>query len=170
MRDGAVHNKMRWRVLAGVFVLVVGTGCTTFLRDCCCCIEEEKPVKCGSPVTDAGNGQLVTVGQSVVLHGGVRFPSEDNRVCMSERETLRYQWEQVSGPLVSIRHANQREASFVPKIASEHMFRFQAIYPVTALNFKPKTSEWAYTKVIVRQLECDPPTADAGTDQIRATI
>ena len=96
-----------------------------------CSCTGKKPVPCGPPIVSAGEDQEATVGQTVVLRGSVRFPPEDKEVCVSQKSTLVFEWEQISGPDVELEGADQREASFVPMEPGVFKFRFRAIYPIT---------------------------------------
>ena len=66
---------------------------------CSGCPEEGGGIECGPPITSAGEDQPdCTVGRMVILRGSVRLPPEDEQVCLTEKDTLTYKWEKVSGP------------------------------------------------------------------------
>jgi len=122
--------------------------------------------ECGPPIVDAGGDQAAVVGETVVLRGSVRFPPEDEEVCITEKDTLLCEWEQMSGPDVELEGANQREASFVPAEEGSYKFRFRCVYPITEVNKEEeKPSQWDSVTVEVSPVICDPPVADAGPDQ-----
>jgi hypothetical protein len=151
--------------------LLLSIGCADAfmgLRSCSCDSESTPQPECGPPVVDTGDDQSATVGQVVILRGGVRLPPEQEDVCLDEKNSLVFQWEQVDGPAVSLEDSDQREAFFIPMQSGEYLFRFRAEYPPTELNKKSKKSEWDDTKIMVRDAICGPPTAETGDDQFLA--
>lgn len=130
-----------------------------------CECDPPRPKGCGPPIVNAGEDQTATVGDTVILRGSFRLPDENRQVCVSEKTTLLFVWEVLSGPDVELDGANQREASFVPLEEGVYKFRIMAIYPVTEFNKEEKASQWDTTTVTVEPVICDPPVADAGTDQ-----
>jgi hypothetical protein len=121
--------------------------------------------ECGPPIVNAGEDQTATVGDTVILRGSFRLPDENIPVCVTEKASLLFEWEKMSGPDLEIDGADRREASFIPIEEGEYRIRFRAIYPVTEFNKEEKISQWDTTTVTVEPVICDPPVADAGTDQ-----
>ena len=138
---------------------------------CIGCPSENGGVECGPPITAAGEDQTdCTVGRMVILRGGVRLPPEDNPACLTEKDTLTFNWEKVSGPDMELLDSEQREASFIPTDAGTYKFRFQATYPVTEVNKKePKVSQWDTVTIECVAAVCGSPTADPGDDQELST-
>jgi len=141
------------------------------LAFCCSgCPEDGEVVECGPPITSAGEDQSdCTVGTMVILRGSVRLPPESEQVCLTEKDTLTYTWEKVSGPDMDLLDADQREASFVPTEAGTYKIRFAATYPVSEVNKDEKISQWDTVTIECAAVVCDPPTADAGDSQELAT-
>ena len=138
-----------------VFTSLVCTGCPPPTK-----------VECGPPIVSTGEDQDALVGETVILRGSARFPPEDEEVCITEKDTLICKWEQMAGPDVDLESSGQREASFIPSVDGTYRFRFQCIYPITDVNKKEeKPSQWDSVSVEVFPVICDPPVADAGSDQ-----
>jgi hypothetical protein len=134
------------------------------------CPDSGGTVECGPPVVDAGEDQSASVGATVILRGSARLDPEDQPVCVSEKDTLTYEWTQFSGPDVTLTGADQREASFVPAEAGEYVFHFKATYPVTQVNTGgEKVSQPDSVKVTVESVTCGPPASAAGDDQTLST-
>lgn len=151
--------------------LLLSVGCVDAIfgaKGCSCGSDSPGGLVCGPPVVDTGDDQSGVIGEVMVLKGGVRLPAENEYVCVNEKDTLVFQWEQTAGPPVKLEDSEQREAFFVPTQTGEYLFRFRAEYPPTEVNKKSKTSKWDNTKVIVRSVVCGPPTAETGDDQVLA--
>jgi len=126
------------------------------------------PGRC-CPLVACPSDQRVDLGQVVVLQGGVIMYPEDEQVCVDEKGTLEYQWEQVDGPQAELKDADQIQASFVATKTGSYTFRFRAVYPLTDVNTERLSTDWCYTGVTVGGCICGPPFADAGYDQTLAT-
>ena len=133
------------------------------------CSSEGGGVDCGPPITSAGDDQEGIVGRMVILHGSVRLPPEDEQVCLTEKDTLIYAWEKVSGPDAELLDADQREASLIPTEAGTYKYRFSATYPVTEVNKEAKISQWDTVTIKCAAVICGSPTAVAGDPQDIAT-
>jgi hypothetical protein len=133
---------------------------------CSGCPEETGGIECGPPITSAGEDQTdCTVGRMVILRGSVRLPPEAEQVCLTEKDTLTFTWEKVSGPDMELLDSSQREASFIPAEAGIYKVRFAATYPVTEVNKEAKISQWDTVTIECAAVICDPPTSDAGAAQ-----
>jgi hypothetical protein len=148
------------RVVARSFLVSLVAIC------CVGCKDDVDHLHCGPPVVACGEDQAATVGDVVVLRGGVKLPPEDQEVCIVEKESLLYEWQQVAGSSVGIHYSDNMDAYFVPLHVGEYIFRFRATYPVTVLNHEIRHSEWDYTTVTVAPIICRSPSAEAGEDQV----
>lgn len=105
------------------------------------------------PVANAGAGQVVNEGDTVVLHGEA---SSD-----PDGETISYQWNQVGGTPVAIDLADPSRPSFTaPAVAAEGAtLTFQLM-----VNDGELSSEAALANVTVKNVN-KAPVVDAGTPQ-----
>jgi len=156
------HRYMPTIAVIGSFTLlaVLGTGCPS----------SKKNTKCGPPIVNAGDDLSGNVGDTIILRGSLRLPPEDQQVCVSEKDSVTFVWEQNGGPDVTLDGANGRQASFVPQQAGSYSFRCKATYPVTTVNEQIQVSQWDTVKVEVADVACPSPVADAGDDQALATM
>jgi hypothetical protein len=132
---------------------------------CAGCPEDGGGIECGPPITSAGEDLEGTIGRMVILRGSVRLPPEDEQVCLTEKDTLIFKWEQVSGPDTELLDSDQREASFIPATDGTYKFRFAATYPVTEVNKEEKVSQWDTVTIEVAPVTCGAPSAAAGAAQ-----
>ncbi|HUU04030.1 MAG TPA: hypothetical protein VM425_21515 [Myxococcota bacterium] len=138
---------------------ILGTGCPS----------STPGKKCGPPIVNAGDDLTGNVGETIILRGSLRLPPEDQQVCVSEKDSVTFLWEQNGGPDVTLDGAKS-QVSFVPQQAGSYSFRCKANYPVTAINLSPQVSQWDTVKVEVANVACPSPVADAGDDQSLATM
>lgn len=148
-----------WTFCGGLTLALLGTGCPS----------SKDGTKCGPPIVNAGEDLTGNVGDTIILRGSLRLPPEDQQVCVSEKDSVTFSWDQNGGPEVTLEGANQRQASFVPQEAGSYRFRCKATYPVTAVNEQIQVSQWDTVKVEVAAVACPAPVADAGDDQSLAT-
>jgi hypothetical protein len=154
-----------WLLALGLVVAAASAGCSS-----CHDTHTDSCGYCGPPLSSAGEdvGDC-QVGRMVILRGSVRLPPEDTQVCLTEKDSLIFQWEQVSGPEVEIIDADQRDAYFIPTVPGTYKFRFQVLYPITEINCEPQYSQWDTVTIECGPVVCGSPTADAGEDQEIAT-
>lgn len=69
------------------------------------------------PVANAGVDQTMTLGETLTLSG--------HRSRAPAGETLSYQWQQISGPAVSLLNAQSVSASAMPSVAGTYVFGLQ---------------------------------------------
>ena len=155
-----------WLLAFGLVAAIVSTGCSSChysdIDYCDLC--------CGPPISSAGaDVSDCQVGKMVILRGSVRLPPEDTQVCLDEKDSLTFEWEQVSGPEVEIVDVDQREAYFIPAVPGVYKFRFRVTYPTTQINMEAICSQWDTVTIECGPGACGPPTADAGEDQVIAT-
>jgi hypothetical protein len=136
---------------------------------CAGCTEEKADIKCGPPITSAGEDLEGTIGRMVILRGSTRLPPEDEPACLTDKDTLSFKWEQISGPDTEFQDSDQREASFIPTEAGTYKFRFAATYPVTENNKEEQISQWDTVTIEVTSVTCGAPTAEVGAAQELST-
>jgi len=141
-------------------VAILGTGCPS----------STPGKKCGPPIVKAGDDLTGNVGETIILRGSLQLPPEDQQVCVSEKDSVTFLWEQNGGPDVTLNGANQRQADFVPQQAGSYSFRCKATYPVTTVNETTQVSHWDTVKVEVANVVCPSPVAEAGENQSLATM
>jgi hypothetical protein len=153
---GMLTSTSRWLALSASIACILTSSC----RDI------EPGLSCGPPVAIVSENQTAVVGQVAILIGGVRLHPEDEQVCLTEKTSLTFEWEQESGPPADLEDTDQRDAFFVPLQAGVYSFRFRITYPKTFINKKPKTSGWESVNVTVTEAICYGPSADAGDNRV----
>jgi len=134
------------------------------------CPSSSQATRCGPPTVNAGEDLQGKVGEMVILQASLRLPPESEQLCIDEKASVTFRWEQLGGPDVELQGANQPQASFVPGEPGSYSFRCQATYPVTAANPAAQVSQWDTVQVEVQASACPSPLADAGEDQQLATL
>ena len=152
------------------FIILIAVIFVPLALFCSGCPEDGGGIECGPPITSAGEDQTdCQVGRMVILRGSVRLPPEAEQVCLTEKDTLTFTWEKVSGPDMELLHSAQREASFRPTEAGTYKIRFAATYPVTEVNKEEKISQWDTVTIECAAVVCDAPSADPGDAQELST-
>jgi|GEM_PF-3434750 len=155
-------KKYRWHIV----LLYVVISMALAFQHCDC--PNGNGDHCGPPIVSAGEDIQAVLGETVVLICDVRLPPEDWAVCQSELMWIEVKWEQMDGPDVDLKGAEQSQATFIPTEVATYKFCCTATYPITDLNEEILVSQPDCVNVNVAEIVCDSPVADAGADKILA--
>ena len=111
------------------------------------------PIPNGIPIADAGRDKDIDEGKSVKLNGNKSFDSDGS--------IESYEWEQISGPIVSLSDPDISRPEFTtPEVNRDTYLTFK----LTVTDDDGDTDD-AYVTITVKSVPNVPPTADAGTNR-----
>ena len=111
------------------------------------------PVPNGIPIADAGRDRDIDEGKSAKLNGNKSFDSDGS--------IESYEWEQISGPIVSLSDPDISRPEFTtPEVNRDTYLTFK----LTVTDDDGDTDD-AYVTITVKSVPNVPPTADAGTNR-----